>query len=116
LSENHEVRAAVSRQAEHQYEQFRTLLAIGQERGEFRRDSSDVQLGRFFGRMLYGLGIMAFLHEAVPRRQSAHAVVTLLLDALLPAERRATVPHEQRAATRRKRTSARSRGAPRKKR
>lgn len=105
LTHNDVIRTEIAESLKFQGEQFVTLVAIGQDRGEFRTEYTASELGMYVLRIMYGVGLVSWISRVPPIVCEDDALVRLIIESLVaPAARR---PHTPQAAARPSSSTAR---------
>lgn len=105
LTHNEVIRTEIAESLKFQGEQFVTLVAIGQERGEFRTEYTASELGMYVLRITYGVGLVSWISRVPPIVSEDDALVKLIVESLVAAASRA--PHTPKTAARPSSSTAR---------
>jgi len=82
LTHNEEIREAVAERNEVYIHQFESLVAIGQECGEFRTDYTASTLSTYINHLMFGLGMVSWVGRSAPGIREGDALMKLIIDSI----------------------------------
>jgi AcrR family transcriptional regulator len=82
LTHNEEIREAVAERNEVYIHHFEALVAIGQERGEFRTDYTATTLSTYINRLMFGLGIVSWIAQSAPGVREGDTLMELIIESI----------------------------------
>jgi len=92
LTHNEDIRTEVAERNEVYVRHFEALVAVGQERGEFRTDYSAATLSAYINRLLFGLVVVSWIGRVTPGIREEDGLMNLIIESIAARESAATPP------------------------